>query len=328
MSDYSSDYDDNDFNDEDDDDNFDFIAPRPRINPKARRKEITENTTLQFQFDRNNEENFESDVRRKIQAKLSAKKDDNSGALITAIHEQILTRYNSVNVIVGKQSLGKTVVALEEIIKISYLDTHHMLVYVTKDGEENDRSWNTLKGLIEMPILLVSEENAEACIDELIAAKSLYYKVRRDRTKNILDKRQKQDLFDTLQVDNFEKSFLHTLILFDDISNSKLFSNEENFFSQQIKRCRHTNISYFLLIQGWKGIKPFIKNEITTLMIFPCFNKQQLHYIFNQSASNLSWEEFYQLCLDMVSYRQQNKDAHPFLVVQITDGGETFLRLE
>ena len=78
-----------------------------------------------------------------------------------------------------------------------------MLVYVTKDGEENDRSWNTLKGLIEMPILLVSEENAEACIDELIAAKSLYYKVRRDRTKNILDKRQKQDLFDTLQVDNF-----------------------------------------------------------------------------------------------------------------------------
>ena len=188
MSDYSSDYDDNDFDDEDDDDNFEFIAPRPRINPKARRKEITENTTLQFQFDRNDEQNFESDIRRKIQAKLSAKKDDNAGALITEIHEQILTRYNSVNVIVGKQSLGKTVVALEEIIKISYLDTHHMLVYVTKDGEENDRSWNTLKSLIEMPILLVSEENAEACIDELIAAKSLYYKVRRERTKNILDK--------------------------------------------------------------------------------------------------------------------------------------------
>lgn len=326
MSDYSSDYDDNDFNDEDDDDNFDFIAPRPRINPKARRKEITENTTLQFQFDRNNEENFESDVRRKIQAKLSAKKDDNSGALITAIHEQILTRYNSVNVIVGKQSLGKTVVALEEIIKISYLDTHHMLVYVTKDGEENDRSWNTLKGLIEMPILLVSEENAEACIDELIAAKSLYYKVRRDRTKNILDKRQKQDLFDTLQVDNFEKSFLHTLILFDDISNSKLFSSEESFFSQLLRRCRHNNLSFYLLIQGWKGIKPHIKNEITTIYIFPGFNKQQVRYIYSQSSSYLDFEDFYKVYQDVNKKKREHPDEHPLLIVQCTEGGETYIR--
>ena len=326
MSDYSSDYDDNDFNDEDDDDNFDFIAPRPRINPKARRKEITENTTLQFQFDRNNEENFESDVRRKIQAKLSAKKDDNSGALISPIHEQILTRYNSVNVIVGKQSLGKTVVALEEIIKISYLDTHHMLVYVTKDGEENDRSWNTLKGLIEMPILLVSEENAEACIDELIAAKSLYYKVRRDRTKNILDKRQKQDLFDTLQVDNFEKSFLHTLILFDDISNSKLFSSEESFFSQLLRRCRHNNLSFYLLIQGWKGIKPHIKNEITTIYIFPGFNKQQVRYIYSQSSSYLDFEDFYKVYQDVNKKKREHPDEHPLLIVQCTEGGETYMR--
>lgn len=326
MSDYSSDYDDNDFNDEDDDDNFDFIAPRPRINPKARRKEITENTTLQFQFDRNNEENFESDVRRKIQAKLSAKKDDNAGALISEIHEQILTRYNSVNVIVGKQSLGKTVVALEEIIKISYLDTHHMLVYVTKDGEENDRSWNTLKGLIEMPILLVSEENAEACIDELIAAKSLYYKVRRDRTKNILDKRQKQDLFDTLQVDNFEKSFLHTLILFDDISNSKLFSSEESFFSQLLRRCRHNNLSFYLLIQGWKGIKPHIKNEITTIYIFPGFNKQQVRYIYSQSSSYLDFEDFYKVYQDVNKNKREHPDEHPLLIVQCTEGGETYIR--
>ncbi len=326
MSDYSSDYDDNDFDDEDDDDNFEFIAPRPRINPKARRKEITENTTLQFQFDRNNEENFESDVRRKIQAKLSAKKDDNAGALISEIHEQILTRYNSVNVIVGKQSLGKTVVALEEIIKISYLDTHHMLVYVTKDGEENDRSWNTLKGLIEMPILLVSEENAEACIDELIAAKSLYYKVRRDRTKNILDKRQKQDLFDTLQVDNFEKSFLHTLILFDDISNSKLFSSEESFFSQLLRRCRHNNLSFYLLIQGWKGIKPHIKNEITTIYIFPGFNKQQVRYIYSQSSSYLDFEDFYKVYQDVNKKKREHPDEHPLLIVQCTEGGETYMR--
>ena len=273
-----------------------------------------------------NEENFESDVRRKIQAKLSAKKDDNAGALISEIHEQILTRYNSVNVIVGKQSLGKTVVALEEIIKISYLDTHHMLVYVTKDGEENDRSWNTLKSLIEMPILLVSEDNAEACIDELIAAKSLYYKVRRERTKNILDKSQKRDLFETLQVDNFEKPYLHTLILFDDISNSKLFSSEESFFSQLLRRCRHNNLSFYLLIQGWKGIKPHIKNEITTLYIFPGFNKQQVRYIYSQSASNLDFEDFYKVYQEVNTNKRKHPEEHPLLIVQCTEGGETYIR--
>ena len=267
-------------------------------------------------------------IKQEIKDKLRTSKKHVEGALINEIHPDILIKYNSVNVIVGKQSFGKTVIALEEIIKISQLNTHHLLIYITKNGDENDRSFQSLKDLLKIPYITVSEEDSESCIQELIDAKNLYYQVKREGLEELMDDTQKYQMFDVLHIEDFERNYLHSIVLFDDISNSKLFSNEENFFSQQIKRCRHTNISYFLLIQGWKGIKPFIKNEITTLMIFPCFNKQQLHYIFNQSASNLSWEEFYQLCLDMVSYRQQNKDAHPFLVVQITDGGETFLRLE
>ena len=271
------------------------------------------------------EPSFSSDIRRKIQAKLNAKKDVNAGALITDIHPEIMTKYNSVNVIVGKQSLGKTVIALEEIIKIGYLGTHHMLIYVTKDGEENDRSWQTLKNLIEMPITIVSEENAQACVDELVKAKSLYYKVRRDRTKNILDPDQKEDLFDTLQVDNFEKSFLHTIILFDDISNSKLFSSEESYFSQLLRRCRHNNLTFYLLIQGWKGIKPHIKNEITTLYLFPGFNKQQMRYIYSQSASNLDFEDFYSVYKQLNDVKKKDPDSHPILLVQVTGGGDTII---
>ena len=74
------------------------------------------------------EKGFENDIRKKIQAKLKAKQIDNKDALIAPIHKDILTKYNSVNVIVGKQSLGKTVTALEEIIKIGYMGTHHLLV--------------------------------------------------------------------------------------------------------------------------------------------------------------------------------------------------------
>ena len=189
MSDYSSEYYSSDYEDDEE-----VSKPSAPAN----------NSGFKFIGDDNS---LGNDIRKKIQAKLNAKRDDNSGALISDIHPEIVTKYNSVNVIVGKQSLGKTVIALEEIIKIGYLNTHHMLIYVTKDGEENDRSWNTLKSLIELPILLVSEDNAEACINELIQAKSLYYRVRRERTKNILNKSQKADLFDTLQVENFEKSF-------------------------------------------------------------------------------------------------------------------------
>ena len=55
-----------------------------------------------------------------------------SGNLIQPIHPDVMIRYNSVNAIVGKQSTGKTVIALQEIIKLGILHTHHLLVYVTK----------------------------------------------------------------------------------------------------------------------------------------------------------------------------------------------------
>ena len=266
------------------------------------------------------------DVRRKIQAKLQARSKLSSGNLIKPIHEDILTRYNSVNVVVGKQSGGKTVITLEEIIKISMVNTHHLLIYVTKNGDENDISFQTLKPLLQMPYVVVSEKNAEACVDELITAKNLYYQIRRERIKNEIDEEQKQDLFDVLHVDNFEKEFLHTLVLFDDISNSKLFSSEESFFSQQLRRCRHTNMSYFLLIQGWKGLKPHVKNEITTLYLFPGFNKQQMRYIYTQSASNLDFDTFYQAYTKLNAMKKSNPDEHPFMIIQCTEGGETYLR--
>ena len=114
-------------------------------------------------------------------------------------------------------------------------------------------------------------------------------------------------------------------MLFDDISNNKLFSSEESFLGQQIRRCRHTNISYFLLIQGWKGIKPHVKNEITTLFIFPCFNRQQLHFIYSQSASNLDFDEFYKLYQEMVQYKNNNPNTHPYMIINVTEGDDTFI---
>ena len=240
-------------------------------------------------------------------------------SLITEIHNEIPIKYNSVNVLVGKQGCGKTVAALRAIIKISSLELHnnrfHLLIYVTKHGDENDKSWQALKSLLCIPFIVVSESDIIDVVDELIAAKNLYYLIKREKLEDKQEEEQQQDMLSTLHITDFNYDQLHTIILFDDISNSKLFSSEESYFSQQLRRCRHTNITYFLLIQGWKGLKPHIKNEITTLMIFPCFNNQQLHYIYNQSSSNLTYEEFHQLYHQL--YHRQ------FLIVQVTDGGTT-----
>ena len=262
-------------------------------------------------------------IKEKVREKLQANVSKTSGSLISTIHPDINIKYNSVNVIVGKQSMGKTVIALEEIIKISLLNTHHLFVYITKNGDENDISFQSLKDLIRMPIITISEKNAQSFVNTLIAAKNLYYLIRREHLEDKIDEGQKNDMFDVLHIDNFNKEFLHTLILFDDISNSKLFSSEESYFSQQIRRCRHTNISYFLLIQGWKGIKPHIKNEITTLFIFPCFNKQQLRYIYSQSASNLDFDSFYDLYRELTTKKYQ-KNSRGYMIVQVSDGGATF----
>ena len=70
-------------------------------------------------------------IKQEIKDKLRTSKKHVEGALINEIHPDILIKYNSVNVIVGKQSFGKTVIALEEIIKISQLNTHHLLIYIT-----------------------------------------------------------------------------------------------------------------------------------------------------------------------------------------------------
>ena len=112
-------------------------------------------------------------IRNVVNDTLNSNIDVTNNALIKCIHPDINIRYHSVNEIVGKQSLGKTVIALEEIIKISLLGTHHLLVYVTNNGDENDLSFQSLKSLLKMPYVTISLinfifENLMVLIQEIL----------------------------------------------------------------------------------------------------------------------------------------------------------------
>ena len=121
------------------------------------------------------------------------------------------------------------------------------MIYITKNGYENDRSFQSLKYLIKIPFcyITVSEKKAIEAVDELISVKNLCYLIKREYLEDKVADEQKEDMFNVLHIKDFDKEFLHTLILFDDISNSKLFSSKKLFFSQQLRRFKHTNISYF-----------------------------------------------------------------------------------
>ena len=253
---------------------------------------------------------------------------DTNESLISEIHPEVNIRLNSVNVVVGKQSSGKTVIALKGIIKLGVLNTHHLFVYVTKDGKESDKTFLALKPLLMIPYVINSEKEAVEFIKDLISAKNLYNLIKRENLCDKIDDQQKEDMFQMLAINDFDKEVLHTIVLFDDISNSKLFSSEESYFSQLIRRCRHVNISFFLLIQGWKGLKPHVKNEISTLFIFPCFNKQQLRYIYSQSASNLSFDEFYEMYSKILKRKTEDCESHPYMLVNVVDGGDTSIELD
>ena len=116
----------------------------------------------------------------------------------------------------------------------------------TKNGDENDRSFQALKHLIKIPYEVVSEANARKYIETLIAAKNLYYLIRRENLEEQIMDNQKEAMFNVLHIHDFIQEYLHTIVSFDDISNSKLFSSEESYFSQQLRRCRHTNMTYYL----------------------------------------------------------------------------------
>ena len=200
---------------------------------------------------------------------LNKNKDKVFHSLIKKIHPEINIYYNYVNIFVGKQGSGKTLSCLEEIIKISQIkNASHMLVYVTRYGDKTDITFESLKELIQIPIVYIRQDNAEEYIN------------------NLLD-------YETLHIDNFESDMLHTLILLEDIANNKLLKHDTSYFSHLLTTCRHNHITFFLNVQFWKSLSSTIKSNVSTVYVFGTFSRQQLSYILYQIPISVNFNELY-----------------------------------
>ena len=237
---------------------------------------------------------------------------------LSKIHPDINCYLNSVNVFVGRQGAGKGVQALTEIIKISKVsDITHLLIYVSKYGTQSDKTFESMKHLINIPIIYVKYKDDDInkdCVQvfsKIQCYKRLYEQIKTEHLEDKIDDEQKEEIFEVLKINDFSKPTLHTLILFDDVANNPLIQ-KNGFFGEMLGVCRHIHCSFFLTIQFWKSITTEIKANVSTIYIFGLYSKQQLNVMLYQIPTHYSFEQIFQVYQDL--------QKHDCLIVDVNNG--------
>lgn len=170
---------------------------------------------------------------------------------IENIHPQIHFKYNSLNICLGKQGVGKTTFMLTELIKLSEIPdcVYDKIVYIT-NGETNDLTFETLKKLIKIPILGLDFNDATT---EL----SNYFNTRDDKIH-------------------------HTFVIIEDASF--LLMKDNPIWVDWVCKLRHLRLTLWINLHVWRSISTMIKTQITTLFIFKGYSKEQLQHMYRQSC--------------------------------------------
>lgn len=214
---------------------------------------------------------------------------------IRPISNGIHAWYNSLNILVGPQGCGKTHVMVRDVIQMSRLQdgNFHLIVYISKNGNINDSTFEAQQELIQLPIHVVSDANAEKYLKELDLWKELYDK-RVDNKK----------MFEFLHVDRFGKP-LNTIILCEDFVKSKLLKS--SYFTNYITQLRHKHAIVYVNVQFFKSIPTEYKQNCTSFFIFSGFSRQKMQYIYQQVPMPLEFDELW--------YRYSRQKNHDFIVI-------------
>ena len=254
------------------------------------------------------DDDFKQTYSTTIQDKISKTLNKNKHLLQASRHRIIPNTniyLNSVNIFVGRQGSGKSVQCIKEIIKIS--ENHpetHLLIYLNKTGEETDYSaFEPLKKLIKIPILYVSHENATQALEMLNKYKKIYNDIKINHLDNELPKNLRRELCNKLYINDLSRPYLHTLIMFEDTVDSPVLKNK--MVLEMFTKCRHYNVSCFLLVQFWKGLSPTIKENVSTIFYFGGSTPRQFYHMMSQAAVNV--EDNHELFQHYRQLSQQDK---------------------
>ncbi|EAY03860.1 hypothetical protein TVAG_443480 [Trichomonas vaginalis G3] len=146
--------------------------------------------------------------------------------------------------------------------------------------------------------------------------KELYNTIKKQGLEDKIIDKQRDELFETLSISNFDREFLHSLIFLDDAVKSKLITNEKSYFNQLLTQCRHIQCSFFMAVQYFKALSTNIKSNLSTLFIFSGFSRQQLNVMLYQVNLPMSINELY------TQYQQLGE--HEKIIVDLNKGGVKF----
>ncbi|EAX98673.1 hypothetical protein TVAG_432230 [Trichomonas vaginalis G3] len=128
----------------------------------------------------------------------------NKGSLEKEVLQKIPRTDSYYNAITA--ALGKTLAIIKEIIKISQNDPYcHMLIYINRSGTPTDSTFESLKTLINVPIVYKSHEEAEEYIHEVLLFKELYNKVKKENLQDKIIEKQTMEMFDALKIEDYSK---------------------------------------------------------------------------------------------------------------------------
>lgn len=260
------------------------------------------------------------DAYRKNEGKILAES-------IRPIAPGIYANYNSLNILVGNQGKGKTHIMLRDIIQISRLkdanlgkasghSPFHLIVYISKNGSINDSTFEAQQELIQLPIQVVSDGNAEKYLKELDLWKELYDKYcerssvcTANGTKCTpgISSEKLQQMFEFLHINKLGKPNepLNTIILCEDFVKSKLLKS--SYFTNYITQLRHKHSIVYINVQFFKSIPTDYKTNCTSFFIFSGFSRQKLGYIYQQILMPIEFEELW------ARYRKQKN--HDFILI-------------
>lgn len=226
------------------------------------------------------------------------------------------TYTNSITIAAGKQRSGKTRKIIKEIIKISKLhkDTH-MLLYVNKTGTKSDKTFESFNSLIEVPIEYCAQDDCEEKLNELITYKNFYNEVKANGWEEQISEEQISDVFEKLHIEDFSRPYLHTLVLLDDIANSKMLTKKTSYINSLLTQCAHINMSFFLCIQYWAALPTSIKSQVSTIYLFGGFPKQQFTYALQQITLSEPIIEIYK--------KYKTLRTHDYMSIYVPDGEYT-----
>ena len=224
---------------------------------------------------------------------LKDNKDKLNKGLISTIHPEVFLKYSSINVFLGKQGKGKTFAMFKELVKLSLIDSDvHLIVIVSKDGRI-DETFETIKDNISIPYITVSYEDIVEYLNDLVFHKMIYDKILQENLIDKIDESQLDEVLKFLHLNDFSKSSLQEVIIFDDAAYKAILTSPKSQIISMIHEARHFKLIFCFCVQGIKAIPLPIKEQMTTLFLFSGFINQKLPTIYQQSGiTSVDYQDF------------------------------------